>query len=62
MSDVIREAINCVNTPSMETDEPLLSAQDNSAPLSRPDDETPHVQTSVTVNINNDSELGSADS
>ena len=62
VSDDIREAINCVKMPSMETDEPLLPEQDKSAPLSRPDDETPHVQTSVMVNINNDSELGSADS
>ena len=64
VSDVIREANNCVNTPSMETDDPMTLEDNNtnSAPLTRSDGETSHVQNSGTMSANNDSEQGVAPS
>ena len=64
ISDVIQEANNCVNTPNMETDEPLTVNENTtySVPLSRSDGETSHVQNSGTMSVNNDSEQGVATS
>ena len=52
--DVIQEAINCVNTPSKETEGLLLSEQDNNEPLGR--------QLDAQTSVNNDSEHSSAPS